>query len=76
MRTVSLLHVFDLVAELRIGLHDHLPGAAEAVEVVDVARAEIRLQRAEHIAQVHALRQARVAIDVDEQLRRVGLVDA
>ena len=30
--------VLDRVAELRVGLDDHLPGPAEPVEVVDVER--------------------------------------
>ena len=66
------LDVLDLVAELRIGLHDHLPGAAEAIEVVDVPRAQVRLQGVEHFAQADALRHALLAVDVDVQLRRIG----
>ena len=34
-----------LVAVLRLGLGDHLPGSAEEVEVVDVERAQVDLQR-------------------------------
>ena len=41
---LQLLDVLDLVAELGVGLDDHLPGAAEEVEVVDVQRAQVDLQ--------------------------------
>ena len=34
---LELLEVLDLLAEVGVGLHVDLPGAAEAVEVVDVA---------------------------------------
>ena len=37
------------VAELRLGLHPHLVGAAELVEVVHIGRAEVGLQRAEDV---------------------------
>ena len=51
---VAHLEQLDLVRDRRgtapLGLDVHLPGAAEAVEVVDVQRAEINLQRAEHVA--------------------------
>ena len=43
------LDFVGMVAELAAGLGDHLPGPAEAVEVVDVQRAEIDLQRGEHV---------------------------
>ena len=39
--------LFGLQAERGLGLHVHLVGAAEAVEVVDVERAEVDLQRLE-----------------------------
>ena len=40
-----------LRAERRVGLHDHLVGAAEAVEVVDVERAEVDLHGLEDVGQ-------------------------
>ena len=55
-----------------LGLHAHLVGAAELVEVVDVGRAEIRLQRAEDVAQRHVERLHLLAVDVDEELRHAG----
>ena len=39
----------------RVGLGDDLVSAAEAVEIVDVKRAEINLHRLEEILQRHAL---------------------
>ena len=41
---LELLEVLDLLAEIGVGLDVDLPGAAEAVEVVDVERAEVDLQ--------------------------------
>ena len=43
----------DAVAEGAVGLGDHLPRAAEKVEVVDVERAEEHLQRVEGVGQRH-----------------------
>ena len=60
------------VAILRLGLGDHLPGAAEEIEVVDVQRAEIDLQRRERILKVDPLEHARGAVDVQENLGDVG----
>ena len=53
---LELLEVLDLLAEVCVGLHVDLPGAAEAVEVVDVERAEVDLQRVEHLVHRHAHR--------------------
>ena len=39
----------------RVGLDVHLPGPAEPVEVVDVERAEVDLQRVEQVGERHAL---------------------
>ena len=47
LRTLSSLDVLDLVAELRIGLHDDLPGAAERLKSLTYSEPEIDLQRAE-----------------------------
>ena len=47
--------VLTLRAERRIRLRDHLVGAAEAVEVVHVQRAEVHLHRLEDVGELHAL---------------------
>ena len=61
----------DLVAEALIGLDVDLPGAAELVEVVDVERAQVDLQRVEDVADLHAHRHALGAVDVEVQPGRV-----
>ena len=55
-----------------IGLDVDLPGAAELVEVVDVVRAEVDLQRVEDVADRHAQRHALGAVDVEVEPGRVG----
>ena len=62
------------LAEIAVGLRVHAPGATEQVEVVDVGRAEIDLQRLEQVRQRHALRLRLDAIDLQVELRHVGLV--
>ena len=66
------LDLVRVVAERALGLHDHLPGAAEPVEVVDVVGAEVDLQRVEDVLGVDAHRLALVAVEVHVQLRHVG----
>jgi hypothetical protein len=51
----QLRQVLDLLAELLVGLGNHLPGTAKTVEVVDVERAEAHLQGVEDLADLHAL---------------------
>ena len=63
--------VVFLVAVLGHRLDDHLPGAAEAVEIVDVERAEIDLQGHEHIAQLDPLEHAGGAVDIEIDLRDI-----
>ena len=46
---LELLEVLDLLAEVGVALDVDLPGPAEAVEVVDVERAEVDLERVEHL---------------------------
>jgi len=65
-------HVLGPHAEGRVGLHVHLPGPAELVEVVHVEPAQVHLEGLEHLAQRHAHGLALGAIDVDVQLGRVG----
>ena len=64
---------FGLHAVVRIGLGSHLVGAAEPVEVVDVQRTEVDLQRLEHIRQSHPLALDLGAVDIDIQLGRVDV---
>ncbi len=59
-----------------IGLQHHAPDAAEGVEVVDVDRAQVGLQRLEQVGQRHALRLGFGAVHLDFELRDVGLVAA
>ena len=66
------LDLFGIAAEGAAGLADHLPGAAEAVEVVDVEGAEIDLQGVEDLVRIDAHGLALVAVEVHKQLRRVG----
>ena len=58
--------------ERQIGLRRDVVGAAEQVEVVDIGRAEIGLDRVGDARDRHAELLRLDAIDVDEQLRRVG----
>ncbi len=55
-----------------VGLHVHLPGPAEPVEVVDVERAQVHLQRVEDLADRDAHRLGGRAVDVEIQPGRVG----
>ena len=52
-----------MVAERRVGLRDHFVGAAEAVEVVHIDRAQISLHGVENV------------LDLDAQLHRLDPVD-
>ncbi len=69
---LELLEVVDLLAVAGVGLHVDLPGAAEAVEVVDVQRAQVDLQRDEDLGHRHALDLGLGAVDVEEQPGGVG----
>ena len=69
---LELLDVLDLLAELGVGLDVHLPGAAEAVEIVDVERAEVDLERVEDFGHGDAHGLGLVAVDVEEEPGRVG----
>src|SRR6185369_9540297 len=54
-------------------LHVDLVRPAEAIEVVDVERAEVDLQRVEELRQVDAVRLGALAIDVRVDLRHAHL---
>ena len=68
---LELQDVGHFVAKLLIGLDVDLPGPAELVEVVDVERAEIDLQRVEHVADGNAQGHALGAVHVEIQPGRV-----
>ena len=68
---LQLAHLLGRAAERAVGLELDLPGAAELVEVVDVQRAHVDLQRVEDVADAHAHRLDLDAVDVGVQLRRV-----
>ena len=59
-------------ARILVGLQRHAEGAAEQVEVVDVERAQIDLQRVEHVGQVEPEQLRLVAVEVVVELRRRG----
>ena len=73
LRTRMLQHVLGVLAVVAVGLRDHAEGAAEQVEVVDIGRAEIDLQRGEHVGNVDAEQLRLGAVDVEIELRRRGL---
>ncbi len=60
-------------AERSVGLRHHVPGAAEIVEVVYIKSAQIDLQRLEDVRNRDVLLLGFDAIDVDVQLRDVGV---
>ena len=57
----------DVAAMNRIGLHVDLPRTAEAVEVVDVVRAQLHLQRLEEVLELDADRRGLLPVDVEKQ---------
>ena len=61
-------------AEFRVGLHAHRIGAAEAVEVVHIERAEIDLHGVEHVGHGDAELARLDAVDVGIELRHVDLI--
>ena len=64
--------VVAVEAEALVGLGADLVDAAEEVEVVDVGRAEIDLQRVEDVRQRHVQHLRLGAVDLEVDLRRVG----
>ena len=72
----DLEHVARIHAESAVGLRHHPEGAAEQVEVVDIGRAEIDLQRGEDIGHVDAEQLRLGAVDIEIELRRRGLEQA
>ena len=62
-----------LSRELLLDLRDHLVGAAVEREIVDVAAAQHRAQRAADVAHLQAELGRLVAVDHDRGLRRVDL---
>ena len=66
--------VFGLRAERRIGLGNHLISSPKLVEIIDVKRPKIHLQRLEHIANVHAQLLGLGAVKLGIQLRHVDFI--
>ena len=75
LRTRSRLISSGAVAEGALRLGDHLPRAAETVEVVDVERAEEHSQRVEGVGQQYVVRHALRAVHVHVKLRGVRAED-
>ena len=67
-----MLQIVDLLAEILLGLHVYLPGAAEQIEIVHVQRAKINLQGIEHLVHRNAHRFGGGAIDIEKQPGSVG----
>ena len=63
--------IIDLLAKIGLTLDVDLPCAPESVEVVDIERAEIDLERVEHLAHRHAHHLDPVAIDVEVEPRSI-----
>ena len=59
-----------VLPEAAVGLRDDLVGAAEIVEVVDVLRAEIDLQRVEHVGRRQPDLLGLLAVDIGIDRRR------
>src|SRR5262249_11183893 len=64
--------VVGALAELAFGLHVDLPGAPEAIEVVDEVSAHEGLERLVDALDVDSLLQHFVAVDLREELRNIG----
>jgi hypothetical protein len=71
---LQLHDVFRLMAVAGVGRHIHLVDATEAVEVVDVQRAEISLHGVVDVSQIHTFRLRLFAIHVGINLRHAHLV--
>ena len=67
--------ILDLVAVFGLGLRDDLPGAAEEVEVVDVQRAQVDLERLEDVLELDPLEHQGRPVDVKVDLGDVGPED-
>jgi hypothetical protein len=66
---VELVDVVGPHAELRLGLHQHPPRPAEAVEVVHIRAAQERLQRRVDVGDGYPQRLRLVGIQIDTELR-------
>ncbi len=65
--------IFGMGAELRICLHTHAVCPPEGVEVVDIKRAQIDLQRLEDVADRNTQLLGLGAVEIGEELRHVDL---
>ena len=69
---IELLDVAGLAAEALVGLHVNAIGAIVEIEVVDVRRAHVHLQRVADLLDGHLQAAGLGAIDVHHELRIVG----
>ena len=67
---LAVADVADVLAEGAVGLRRHPVGAAEKIEVVDIGRAEIDLERLEHAVGGHAEHLGAHAVDIGVDLGR------
>ena len=75
LRTVSRLTCSTLLRKRASACTITSQVRSSKVEVVDVQRAEIDLQRVGGGGERHELRHALLAVEIDEQLRRIGAKD-
>ena len=74
LRTRIFEHVLGILRRyVAVGLRHDAEGAAEQIEVVDIGRAEIDLQRREDVGDIDAEQLRLGAVDVEIELRRRGL---
>ena len=71
---IELLEDVGAGAESGVGLDVDLPGAAELVELIDVISPHVDLERGKDVLDWHLERLDLGAVDVDEELGRVGPV--
>ena len=67
----KLAHVLRVGAVIAFRLYIHLPGAAEAVEIIHEEPAHERLERLINLAEIDSLLDHFVPIDLHEDLRNV-----
>ena len=73
LRVFRLTDGVQVLAEIAVGLRRDAVGAAEKIEIIDILRAEIDLQRLEHVVGVDAQHLGADAVDIGIDLRRLVL---
>ncbi len=74
LRGAELAHVFGIGAETRVRLRNHSKGPAVEVQVIDVERAELRLERRKNIFDRHIQHLRLRSVDIGIELRRVRAI--